>query len=77
MDHRIAPGSASSAEQDELISLRRLVRHLPPLEQQIIHLRLSSGLSFPEIANVLGESENRIKKIYYKVIERLKAQIED
>ncbi|HMN11630.1 MAG TPA: sigma-70 family RNA polymerase sigma factor [Bellilinea sp.] len=77
VDHLIAPGSASSAEQDELISLRRLVRQLPPLEQQIIHLRLSSGLTFPDIARVIGTSENRIKKIYYKVIERLKAQIED
>ena len=77
IDRPVDLGTQSSAEQDELIALQRLIRQLPPLEQQIIHLRLSSGLTFPDIARVIGTSENRIKKIYYKVIERLKAQIED
>lgn len=65
-----------NGDRDELITLRRLIRRLGSEEQQIVHLRISAGLTFGEIAAVLGGSENRVKKIYYKVLERLQAQVE-
>ena len=62
--------------QEHLLDLRRLFDQLSEVEQELIRLRLVSELPFKLIALVLREPETRIKKRYYRLLERLQAQME-
>ncbi len=59
-----------------MLDLRGLLDQLSEAEQELIHLRLVSELPFKQIALVLREPETRIKKRYYRLLERLQAQME-
>ena len=69
-------GELSQADQDRLCDLERLISRLNPLEQEYLRLRIVADLPFAEIASILNEPETRIKKKYYRLLERLQAQVE-
>ncbi len=69
-------GELSQADQDRLRDLERLISRLSPLEQEYLRLRIVAELPFAEIASILSEPETRIKKKYYRLLERLQAQVE-
>ena len=69
-------GELSQTDQDRLHDLERLISHLRPLEQEYLRLRIVADLPFAEIASILSEPETRIKKKYYRLLERLQAQVE-
>jgi len=56
--------------------LSDLVRKLRKNEVDLLRLRLVSELEFGEIAVVLGKSESAVKKTYYRLIERMKKDME-
>ncbi|MEA4811693.1 MAG: RNA polymerase sigma factor [Anaerolineaceae bacterium] len=66
----------SQADCDNLLQLERLIAELKPVEQEYLRLRLLADLPFAEIANILAEPETRVKKRYYRLLERLQAQVE-
>jgi DNA-directed RNA polymerase specialized sigma24 family protein len=69
-------GNLSQADRDRLLDLDRLISRLSPLEQEYLRLRIVADLPFAEIAAILSEPETRIKKKYYRLLERLQAQVE-
>ena len=69
-------GELSQTDQDRLCDLERLISRLSLLEQEYLRLRIVADLPFAEIASILGEPETRIKKKYYRLLERLQAQME-
>ena len=69
-------GALSQADQDRLHELEQLISRLSPLEQEYLRLRIVADLPFAEIASILAEPETRIKKKYYRLLERLQAQVE-
>lgn len=69
-------GELSQMDQDRLHDLDRLISRLSPFEQEYLRLRIVADLSFAEIASILSEPETRIKKKYYRLLERLQAQVE-
>ena len=72
-----AINSESSPEtQDRLLDLRRHIENLAEKEQDLIRLRLVAELPFKQIAQIQHEPETRIKKRYYRLLERLQAQME-
>ncbi len=62
--------------QERLLDLRGQLDQLSEAEQELIRLRLICELPFKQIAIVLREPETRIKKRYYRLLERLQAQME-
>ncbi len=66
----------SQTDQDRLCDLESLISRLSPLEQEYLRLRIVADLPFAEIASILSEPETRIKKKYYRLLERLQAQVE-
>ena len=66
----------SQTDQDRLYDLESLISRLSPLEQEYLRLRIIADLPFAEIASILREPETRIKKKYYRLLERLQAQVE-
>jgi RNA polymerase sigma-70 factor (ECF subfamily) len=73
---KTAGGILSQADRDRLRDLELLISRLSPLEQEYLRLRIVADLSFAEIASILSEPETRIKKKYYRLLERLQAQVE-
>lgn len=56
-------------------SYDKLINKLDKKEQEIISLKILAGLTFQEIAEVLGESINTIKWRYYKSIYSLRIML--
>ena len=61
---------------EELSRIRSLIRHLNEDEQELIRLRYVADLSFGEMAELLGAREDAVKKSVYRLLARLKSQIE-
>lgn len=62
---------------ERISSLSKLIGSLPDDEQELIRLRFVADLSFAEIGHLLGQKEDTIKKSIYRLLARLKAQLED
>lgn len=61
---------------EELSRIRFLVKHLNDEEQELIRLRYVADLSFGEMAELLGAREDAVKKSVYRLLARLKGQME-
>jgi RNA polymerase sigma-70 factor, ECF subfamily len=61
---------------EELTRIRSLIGHLNEDEQELIRLRYVADLSFAEIAGLLGRREDAVKKSVYRLLARLKGQME-
>ena len=58
-------------------ALSRLIHALPEEEQELIRLRYVVELKFYEIAVIVGRNEEAVKKSVYRLLARLKDQLED
>lgn len=61
---------------EELGKLRYIIKNLNPEEQDLIRLRYVAELTFVEIADLLGKREDAVKKTMYRLLARLKSQME-
>ena len=73
--------SVPSAEQDVLaniqqIELMKRLHDCPEPYREIIYMRLLGNLSFREIGDVFGKTENWARVSYYRGKERLRKEIE-
>lgn len=64
-------------QTERISSLSKLIGSLPDEEQELIRLRFVAELSFAEIGHLLGQKEDTVKKSIYRLLARLKAQLED
>jgi RNA polymerase sigma-70 factor, ECF subfamily len=62
-----------NTEIEELISL---IHSLDEPEQELIRLRYVAELSFAEMADLVGKSEEAVKKSLYRLLTRLQDQME-
>ena len=81
LDELIAPpfhsdlaGETEHLQQEGV--LLRAIQALPDDEQELIRLRYVAELSFAEIARALHKSEGAAKKMLYRLLMRLKGQME-
>jgi RNA polymerase sigma-70 factor (ECF subfamily) len=65
-----------AAHRDELARLGALIGTLTEDEQELIRLRYTAGLSFGEMAVVVGKQEAAVKKSLYRLLARLQHQLE-
>lgn len=73
--------SVPSAEQDVFVSVDRIeimkmLHDCPEPYREIIYMRLFGDLSFREIGDVFGKTENWARVSFYRGKERLKKEIE-
>jgi RNA polymerase sigma-70 factor (ECF subfamily) len=63
-------------QDEELSRLKGLICELNEEEQDLIRLRYVAALSFAEMADVLGKREDAVKKSVYRLLARIKSQME-
>jgi len=56
--------------------LLKLIQALAEDERELIHLRYVAELSFAEIAKSLNKNEDAVKKMLYRLIARMKVELE-
>ncbi len=61
---------------EEINRLRLLIRNLNAEEQDLIRLRYVAELTFAEMADLLGKREEAVKQSTYRLLARLKGQME-
>lgn len=61
---------------EELGHLRGLIQRLTTEEQDLIYLRYLVGLSYAEMAEITGKNMEAVKKSTYRLLARLKSQME-
>lgn len=61
---------------ERIAALHALIIKLPENDLELIRLRFIAELSFSEIGLVLNRKENTVKKSLYRLLARLKSQLE-
>ena len=59
-------------EQERRLSLLRQIHQLPELQREVVYLRAFGNLSFREIGDVLGKTENWARVTFYRSKEKLR-----
>lgn len=62
---------------EQIAALEKLIDVLPEEERELIRLRYVAELSFAEIGHLLRQKEDTVKKSLYRLLARLKNQLED
>lgn len=62
--------------QSQLDTVRAAAEKLPEAQRQVIALRFGAGLSVAETANSLGKSENNVKVLQHKAIQKLRRMLD-
>ena len=62
---------------ERIAALEKLIDVLPEEERELIRLRYVAELSFAEIGHLLRQKEDTVKKSLYRLLARLKNQLED
>lgn len=75
-DHREQSGIPQAEEppfsDESVVHVRELVEGLAPRDREVLLLREFTGLTYAEIATVVGRSENGVKQDLFRARERLR-----
>jgi RNA polymerase sigma-70 factor (ECF subfamily) len=73
-DLAVAPLGASRVIEDQnAAAVRRAIEQLPPKQRMVLELRIYDELSFREVAELAGCSENSAKVNFHHAVKRLRA----
>ena len=66
---------AESDDIDLRLTLERTLRALTPEQREVVHLKVYEGMTFQEIATLVGENANTIASRYRYAMEKMRAQL--
>src|SRR5262245_23032047 len=69
------PAAAEPPEAGRSARLERALRSLPPEQREVVALKIDGGLTFAEVAAVLGVGPNTAASRYRYALERLRAAL--
>lgn len=78
-----APAETAPSPEEETVAAERkrrlyaAIHDSPEPAREVLYLRLLGGLSFREIGDVLGQSENWARVTFYRGKEKLKGKVRD
>jgi RNA polymerase sigma-70 factor (ECF subfamily) len=69
--------SKQAAAEEQAQAVERALQRLPDNYRQVILWRYREGRSFAEIAQLMGSSENAVRKLWFRGIERLQREMDE
>jgi RNA polymerase sigma-70 factor (ECF subfamily) len=63
-------------QSEQTAGLVKLIQELPEDERELLRLRFLAEMSYPEIAILLHQKEDAVKKTTYRLLARLHSQVE-
>ncbi len=76
LDHaRAAPSDAPASVSPELEALRDAMVHLSPQDREVIELRHHAGMSFNQMAEVLGEPLGTLLARHHRALRKLRDRL--
>lgn len=76
MDQTVSSVEEKLLAREDHLDLLKQIHRLPDTAREVVYLRAFGGLSFREIGDVLGKSENWARVTFYRSKERLKGEFE-
>ncbi len=70
-----SPGGYSK-DVDQYIDLENAINQLPMKDRELLRLKYAAGLSFEEMANVLGKNPDAVKMAVHRLLRKLEARME-
>lgn len=67
--------SAQNQDLERIILLKQAVSRLSITDQELLHLRFYEGLTYAQMAEVVGKKEQSLKKATYRILEILGNEI--
>jgi RNA polymerase sigma-70 factor (ECF subfamily) len=72
-----AAAGPCGAESDRAVRLELALRALPPEQRELVALKVDGGLTFAEVAAVLGISANTAASRYRYALDKLRAALKE
>lgn len=72
---RTRPPDGSAIRREEAATLNDVLGRLPEEYRRVLQLRYWSGMSFVNIAPLLGRSPDAVRKLWYRAVERLQSEL--
>jgi RNA polymerase sigma-70 factor (ECF subfamily) len=67
--------AADDDRPDERIAIEQALRRIPPEQREVVHLKAFEGLTFHQIADVMGESIHTVTSRYRYAIDQMRSQL--
>lgn len=74
-DYTARDGEANALQQERRRELYRAIHHLPDPEREVVLYRMTGELSFREIGEIMGKSENWCRTIFYRAKQKMKKEL--
>jgi RNA polymerase sigma-70 factor, ECF subfamily len=67
---------ASLVQEEYLRQLAQIVQNLPREQYELLSMRFAAGLTYKEMASILGRSEGAVKMAFSRLVKKLKEEWE-
>ncbi len=71
-----ADGEACVIDRERIQKLYQAIHCLPELEKEVVLYRMTGELSFRQIGEILGKSENWSRTVFYRAKQKLRKELE-
>ena len=75
IDDSAPDGETSILKQESKIELYREIHLLPEREREVVLYRITGELSFREIGEILGKSENWSRTVFYRAKQKIREEL--
>lgn len=75
-DLSMADGEACVIDRERTQKLYQAIHCLPELEKEVVLYRMTGELSFRQIGEILGKSENWSRTVFYRAKQKLRKELE-
>ena len=69
-------GEGCALQQERTMELYRAIHLLPELEKEVVLYRMTGELSFRQIGEILGKSENWSRTVFYRAKQKIRKELE-
>ena len=74
-DHALCEPADQVVQDEQILLMRNSIRGLPVKQQEVLRLRLHDGLSYKQIAEVLGLTASNVGYMLHQAIGSLRKEL--